>query len=84
MIDRAIYLYESLQKIEYPSFLNPYSNTVFFARPSDRLVQKYSLAVDRNIAHIVVMQGTTQKVLDEFLKDALDEFLKGLIFKGNE
>ena len=83
IIERAISLYESLQKIEYPSYLNPYSNTVFFARPSDRIIQKYSLAVNENIAHIVVMQSTTQKVLDEFLKDLLDEFLKGLIFKSN-
>lgn len=83
MIARAIQLYEALQKIEYPSYLNPYSNTVFFSRPSDRLVKKYSLAVDRNIAHIVVMQGTTQQALNEFLRDALDEFLQGLIFQSN-
>lgn len=82
IIEKAIYVYEGLQKIEYPSYLNPYSNTVFFARPSDRLIKKYSLAVDRSIAHIVAMQSTTQEAMDEFLKDALDEFLRGLIFKS--
>jgi hypothetical protein len=53
------------------------SNIVFFRRPSDRMVKKYSLATmhleigrqQRDYAHVVIMPHVTRTVLAEFLND---------------
>ncbi|MGZ5030338.1 MAG: pyridoxal-dependent decarboxylase, partial [Methylobacter sp.] len=56
---------------------NNLSNTIFFRKPSDRIVKKYSLAtmhleinhVKQDYAHVVVMPHVKREVLSEFLSD---------------
>jgi histidine decarboxylase len=56
---------------------NDLSNTVYFSRPSDALVRKYSLATcsvgtgknRRPCAHVVVMPHASRRVLTDFLTD---------------
>ncbi|MDD1633778.1 MAG: histidine decarboxylase, partial [Methylococcaceae bacterium] len=53
------------------------SNTIFFRKPSDQIVKKYSLATmhldinheKQDYAHVVVMPHANRKVLTEFLTD---------------
>lgn len=54
------------------------SNTIYFKRPSDRIVNKYSLATmhyvnekgqQEDLAHVVVMPHASRKILEEFLND---------------
>lgn len=60
-----------------PSRANTLSNTLFFRKPSDRIVKKYSLATmrleigheQRDYAHVVVMPHVNREVLTEFLTD---------------
>jgi histidine decarboxylase len=60
-----------------PARMNELSNTVFFRRPSGRLVKKYSLATMHlttgpqrlDYAHVVVMPHAGRDVLTEFLDD---------------
>jgi glutamate/tyrosine decarboxylase-like PLP-dependent enzyme len=60
-----------------PLRMNELSNIVFFRRPSDRMVKKYSLATmhleigrqQRDYAHVVIMPHVTRTVLAEFLND---------------
>ncbi len=60
-----------------PSRANNLSNTLFFRKPSDRIVKKYSLATmrleidheQRDYAHVVVMPHANREVLTEFLTD---------------
>jgi histidine decarboxylase len=57
------------------------SNTVFFKKPAEHIVRKYSLATMhleekgefQDFAHIVVMPHANQDVLSEFLNDLDDE-----------
>ena len=44
MMECTSYLKKQLDKMKYPCWVNEYSNTVFFKRPSPDLVQKYNLA----------------------------------------
>ena len=81
MVKKATYVYNSLRKVEYPCYLNPHSNTVFFKTPAENILHKYSLATHKEISHIVIMQSTTKQLLDEFLKDMFDGHLGHLIFK---
>lgn len=65
------YLIESINRHmpRYQPWRNPYSTTVVFSKPSDRIVKKYSLACTWNIAHVVVMQHVSKALIDEFVGD---------------
>lgn len=74
IIENAKYLLKQLHKRNYPAWLNPYSNTVFFRMPSNRLCKHWILATMNcpklgPLAHIVIMQHATKKLLNQFLKD---------------
>ncbi|MDD1625396.1 MAG: pyridoxal-dependent decarboxylase [Methylococcaceae bacterium] len=80
MMRNAVYLMEQMQAHFphlQPTRVNNLSNTIFFRKPSDRIVKKYSLAtmlleinhVKQDYAHVVVMPHANRKVLTEFLTD---------------
>jgi histidine decarboxylase len=56
---------------------NNLSNTIYFRKPGNQIVNKYSLATMhlededgiQEFAHVVVMPHVTRKVIDEFLTD---------------
>lgn len=61
----------------FPTQSNKLSNTIYFKKPCDQVVHKYSLATmqlelngrSQDFAHVVVMPHVTRKVLSEFLQD---------------
>ncbi|MCF7965274.1 MAG: histidine decarboxylase [Methylobacter tundripaludum] len=80
MLQNAVYLMEQMQShFSYlqPTRVNDRSNTIFFKKPSDRIVEKYSLATmhldinhqKQEYAHVVVMPHADRKVLTEFMTD---------------
>lgn len=75
MMENKAYLKQQLDNISWPCWVNEYSNTVFFRRPSPEIVKKYNLAQghdDRfggDLAHIVVMQHVTKEKIDIFIND---------------
>ncbi len=79
MLENTVYLKQQLDKIGWPCWVNEYSNTVFFKRPSPEIVQKYNLAQGYDerfggeLAHIVVMQHVTKQKIDGFIKELKDE-----------
>ncbi|MGR9101451.1 MAG: pyridoxal-dependent decarboxylase, partial [Gammaproteobacteria bacterium] len=60
-----------------PTRANGRSNTLYFRKPGERIVEKYSLATmrlgpgldKRDYAHVVVMPHVDRQVLNEFLND---------------
>ena len=48
---------------------NPFSITVIFPKPIKSIVQKYQLACQGDIAHIVVTPSVTSDILQEFIKE---------------
>jgi len=75
MLANTQYLKNSLDSIGWPCWVNEYSNTVFFKRPGQELVDKYVLACNYDehfggeLAHIVVMQHVDKAKIDEFVAD---------------
>ncbi len=75
MMECTAYLKQQLDKIHYPCWVNAYSNTVFFKRPSADIVRKYNLAQGHDerfggdLAHIVVMQHVTKDKIDAFISE---------------
>ncbi|MCK9614098.1 MAG: aminotransferase class V-fold PLP-dependent enzyme [Candidatus Omnitrophica bacterium] len=75
ILANAKYLEAELQKINCPAWRGEYSNTVYFKRPIQTVMRKYDLAPEfdsrlgGNLAHIVVMQNVSRKVIDEIVSD---------------
>ena len=75
MLERAAWLKAELDRLGWPAWLEPMSNTVYFKRPSQSIVEKYALASDYDerlggeLSHIVVMQHVTEDRLGLFLND---------------
>lgn len=74
IIENAQYLYQQLQKRQYPSWLNAYSNTVYFKAPSSLLCKHWTLSLFTcpklgPLAHAIIMQHVDKKMIDEFLQE---------------
>ena len=75
MLENAQWLKDQLDQMDWPAWLEPMSNTVYFRRPPMEIVKKYDLAPDYDdrlggeLSHLVVMQHVTQKRLQAFLDE---------------
>lgn len=75
MLENAAWLKSEMDKLNWPAWLEPMSNTVYFKRPPKTVFDKYNLAPEKddrlggNLSHIVVMQHITKKQLQNFLND---------------
>ena len=75
MLENAAWLKAQLDEMNWPAWLEPMSNTVYFKRPPAAIVEKYDLAPDYDerlggeLSHIVVMQHVTQKRLQVLLDE---------------
>jgi hypothetical protein len=75
ILKTAQYQKDKLDEMNYPAWLNPMSNTVFFKRPGDWIMKKWDLAPDHDsrlcgdLAHEILMQHESRKTVDEFIAD---------------
>ncbi|RZC68795.1 hypothetical protein C5167_032936 [Papaver somniferum] len=73
-LTNAQYLRDRLRAEGIGAMLNEFSNIVVFERPqNEELIQKWQLACQGNIAHIVVMPNVTIEKLDDFLNDLIEK-----------
>lgn len=79
MLATTQYFKEQLDAIGYPCWVNEFSNTIFFKRPSPEVCRKYMLASNYDeqfggeLSHLVVMQHVDHKLIDQFVKDIQGE-----------
>ncbi|MGH1397302.1 MAG: hypothetical protein ACRAVC_25195, partial [Trichormus sp.] len=66
----AEYLYQRIKNSHRFALLNPLSTTVVFEAPHELIVQRWQLSCCENMAHVIVMQNHTRKLLDQFLEEA--------------
>lgn len=75
ILQLTAYLKQQLHSIQYPAWVNDYSNTVFIRRPSPEITHKYQLAQNNDprfggeLAHVVVMQHFTHQAIDDFIAE---------------
>jgi histidine decarboxylase len=85
LLQNTKHLKARLDEIKYPAWVNPYSNTVFFKRPSPEIMKKWDLAPEEDprfggpLAHEIVMQHETPDVMDRFLEDLKKDLAGGKI-----
>lgn len=79
MMESTAYLDEKLTEIGWPHWVNDYSNTVFFKRPSQTIIDKYLLAggyderFGGELSHVVVMQQVNKEAIDMFVAELKNE-----------
>lgn len=66
----AEYLYQRIKNSHRFALLNPLSTTVVFESPHELIVQRWQLSCCEKMAHVIVMQNHTRKLLDQFLEEA--------------
>ena len=71
-VDKAANLYRQLKQAGY-CLLNSYSTTVVFPQPKADITQKWQLATQGNLAHVVVMQNHSYELLDRLSTELLDQ-----------
>ncbi len=75
MLENAAWLKSELDKLNWPAWIEPMSNTVYFKYPPKSIIDKYYLASEYDerlggeLSHIVVMQHVTKNTLQNFLDD---------------
>lgn len=74
-VDKAAYLDRQLREAGLFCLLNSYSSTVVFPKPEAAITQKWQLATQKNLAHVVVMQNHSYKLLDHLIADILGNSL---------
>lgn len=75
-IENCLMLAEYLVDKIPNAWRNHNSFTVVLDRPSDSLVNKWQLAVQGDIAHVIIMQHITKKQIDLFIEDYLKDIHK--------
>ena len=69
-MDTAMYLRDKLRQTGIVAKLNDLSSTVCMERPVDEaLVQRWQLACQEDIAHVVVMPNVTREKIDMFVEE---------------
>ena len=72
-METARYLRDKLSAAGLTSALNDLSSTVVLERPMDpKFVQRWQLACEEDIAHVVVMPNVTRYKIDKFVEELIE------------
>ncbi|SCA63093.1 Histidine decarboxylase [Chlamydiales bacterium SCGC AG-110-M15] len=72
ILENAKYLHECLVDKGIQSWVSPYSNVVYFTKPSEEICKKWGLATvtckfNGPLAHVITMQHVDRDVIDAFI-----------------
>lgn len=79
ILKNAAYLKQRLDEIGHLAWRNEFSNTVYFRRPGDKVMEKWGLAPNEDarlggkLAHDVVMRHEGMHMIDHFVDDLLED-----------
>ena len=65
----ADYAIAQLNQLDCHAWRHPYSNTVIFDRPSTPVTQRWQLACQGNISHLITMPHVTRSHIDRLVAD---------------
>jgi len=72
-IHNADYMIEKCNNNGIPAWRNPSSNTVIIPRPSDVVVKKWQIAVQGDIAHVIVMPHVGHELIDAMTDELIHD-----------
>jgi histidine decarboxylase len=76
-LKRTNWLVNILQSAGVPVLCNPYSLTVLFPQPEEKIVKTYQLACNNGDAHAIVMPSVTEELLGRFAVEYLKWWKSG-------
>ncbi|MBI5004257.1 histidine decarboxylase [Candidatus Kaiserbacteria bacterium] len=71
--DLKKYTLKKLKETSWDAYSGDYSVIIMIKRPSDRLVRKWQLAIEKDSAHLVIMPNITKEHIDAFIEDLRQE-----------
>jgi|EP00979_Chaetoceros_neogracilis_P005498 histidine decarboxylase len=72
-METAQYLRNALTTAGFTARLNDLSSTVVLERPQDdKLIKRWQLACEEDIAHVVVMPNVTRAKIDKFVQELIE------------
>lgn len=74
-IEVTHYTFNRLEEISWDAHAEDFSVTIVMKRPSDDLVEKWQLAIEGDIAHLLIMPHVSKKQIDALIEDLKQECL---------
>ncbi len=71
-LDTAIYCEKKLKEIGVKAWSNPNAITVVLPKTSNEIKQKWQLATEGDVAHVICMPNVTKVQIDEFIEDMVN------------
>ncbi|NNE93087.1 MAG: histidine decarboxylase [Verrucomicrobiales bacterium] len=71
-LENAEYAVKKFLENGVEAWKNPHAITVVFPRPSDEIIERWQIAVQEEIGHLLVMPHVTRELIDEFVADYLN------------
>ena len=72
-LDTTKYTLERLKEISWGAHAEDFSVTIVMKRPSEKLAKKWQLAVEKDIAHLLIMPNVSKQYIDAFIEDLKQE-----------
>jgi histidine decarboxylase len=72
-LEMTAYTLERLKEISWDAQAEEFSVTIVIQRPRELLIKKWQLAVEKDIAHLVIMPHVSKKQIDAFVEDLKNE-----------
>lgn len=72
-LDVTKYALEKLKEISWDAHAEEFSVIVVMKRPSEKITKKWQLAVEGDIAHLLIMPHVSKKQIDAFVEDLKQE-----------
>ncbi|MEK7082759.1 MAG: histidine decarboxylase, partial [Patescibacteria group bacterium] len=72
-LDMTQYTLERLKEISWEGQAEKFSVTIVMKRPSEKIAKKWQLAVEKDIAHLLIMPHVSKKQIDAFIEDLKQE-----------
>lgn len=68
-LEMAEYCESKMKSVGIAAWRNQQSLTIIFPRPGDHLIHKWSLAPNKDIAHVITVGHITKEIIDELVED---------------
>lgn len=72
-VDVTAHALERLKEISWDAYAHDFSVTVVIKRPSEKIAKKWQLAVEKDIAHLLIMPHVSKRQIDLFIEDLKKE-----------
>lgn len=71
LMEKAEYAIKKFNQVGIKAWRNENSNIVVFPKPPERVIKKWQLAVEGDIAHLVILQHISHSMIDQIVSETV-------------